>query len=85
MGELGCRLYDVLENGRFEIPYVIDKDSFFIKDVLKVISPDDRLPSIDAIIITVVRDGIKIKEKYREMGVSKNIFILSDILDSCEM
>ena len=85
MGELGCRLYDVLDSGRCEIPFVIDKNPFFIQDVLKVINPDDILPSIDAVVITAVKDGIKIKEKYREMGANKNIFIFSDILDTYEM
>lgn len=84
MGALGCRLYDILEDAQFELPYVIDRNPFFIKEIVKVFSPEDMPPFVDAIIITTMKDGEKIRERYLERNITSNIFILVDVLQMFE-
>lgn len=68
MGRIGCKLYDLLEHLQFTISYVIDREPYFINEILSVFSPEDEVPSTDAIIITAIDDESKIKEKYLNKG-----------------
>jgi hypothetical protein len=61
MGKLGVRLYDECEENGVEILGVMDRDKYFLSEVVNVISEDDEIPMVDAIIVTSVSDNEHIR------------------------
>lgn len=81
MGKLGCKLYDMLEKLQYTISYVIDRDSYFINDVVKVFSPGDEIDKVDTIIITAIDADNAIKEKYLKEGNARFVLHLSELVE----
>ena len=79
MGYLGCCVYDELENGGIMISYVIDKNGSYLEDAIKVVRPDDKLESVDAIIITVAKEEEELKT-YLEKRCPHKIVLLSEMI-----
>lgn len=53
MKELGERLYEEVKNTGIEVVCVIDKNPDQVLGNFTVISPEEKIPSVDAIIVTV--------------------------------
>ena len=80
MGALGCKLYDELISlGKKEI-YAIDRETFFVNEFVKVYLPNEKIPRIDYLIITVVGDGSKIKKQYEYLKTT-NIVTIEELCD----
>ncbi len=52
MKELGERLYDELKDSNIEVKYIIDKNADNIYADIDIITPDEELKPVDAIIVT---------------------------------
>ena len=67
IGEIGNRLFEELtRTSDIEIKYAIDNVSGKGHSVLKVYGPDDELPQVDVIVVTVDYIFEQIKEKLAE-------------------
>ena len=63
MGGLGTRLLKELENGLVEVVYGIDQSCYGEYETFKIYQPSDKLPEVDAIVVTSVSAYLEIKEK----------------------
>ncbi len=54
MKELGEILYDELKESSIEVSYAIDRDAEYIFSELEVVSPEDNLREVDAVIVTAI-------------------------------
>lgn len=54
MRDLGERLCEELSQSRVSVAYGIDKNPFDLKQEFEVLSPEDDLPQVDAIVVTSV-------------------------------
>ena len=61
------------------ISYVIDKNGSYLEDAIKVVRPDDKLESVDAIIITVAKEEEELKT-YLEKRCPHKIVLLSEMI-----
>lgn len=83
MGDLGCKVFKELADTEVEIVYVVDKSPQFINEVFRVLSPEDIMPAVDLLLITVANEEEGIVKRYRNkysfpvMGVSE---LLDEIL-----
>lgn len=79
MGMLGKHLLTELESSSVQVCYGIDVRSDKIKADIPVYSLDDRLPKVDAIIVTVpyafdqIKDKLGIKTKYKILSLEELI------------
>lgn len=71
MGYLGCCLYDELENSRVSIKYVMDQALNDVGEKLKVVDLNDKLPEVDAIIVTVLGGTKEIIDSIRRKSKCK--------------
>lgn len=69
MGNLGCRLYDELTESEIEVEAVMDRNPFFLNEVVKVYKPDEDLISAKYIISTVVLDFDDVKSAFKRKNV----------------
>lgn len=81
MGFLGCDLYDELEDTDIDVLYVMDREPETIDRIVPVVSADENLPYVDAIVITTISMEDKMKEWLREICVYP-VIGLTEILDS---
>lgn len=79
MGELGCRLYEELKNSNIEIKYAIDQSANDIDEELDVLSMEDDLDDVDAIIVTVTYAFDEIAEKLEDK-IDCEIISLEDLI-----
>lgn len=79
MKELGERFYEEVKNTEIEVPCVIDQNADFILGNFKVISPDQTIPEVDAIIVTADYYFWEIKTQL-EKRVCCPIYSLNGIL-----
>lgn len=56
LGKMGIRIYDILEGLNVEIVCVIDRNKKYVEDVLPVVSPEDKWPDVDLIIVSVTNE-----------------------------
>lgn len=63
LGVMGKHLYEELKDSKAQVAYAIDKKADKIFTDLKVITADEELPSVDAIIVTATFDFQAIQEK----------------------
>ena len=81
MGELGCRLYDELEDSDIEIKYLIDINPNGMDKVLEFTSLDNEKVDVSAIVVTVISQERQIIDEIRMRGYSK-VIGLSEIINS---
>lgn len=79
MKELGELLYEELKNKNIEIKYVIDRNKEFIMIDVPVLTPDEKIPSVDAIIVTAVHYFSEIKELLNKK-IKCPVYSLEDIV-----
>lgn len=79
MKELGERLYEELKSTEIKVVCIIDKNPSQIKGNFVVISPDENIPEVDAIIVTAYYYYPEIK-KQLEKKVNCPIYSLSGVL-----
>lgn len=75
----GETLLDELKNTNIKIAYAIDQNADNICSEVKILSPNDKLPAVDAIIVTPVYFFDSIKEKL-EARTNADILSLEDII-----
>jgi hypothetical protein len=75
MGQLGTRLYDECETCNIEIIGVMDKDGYFLKDLVNVI--EGEIPVADAIIVTAIFDYENVKNVLLKKTQAKILDIMS--------
>lgn len=78
-GMIGRHLLRELENGKVEVKYAIDRKADTLNVDVKVYSPDEDLPQVDAIIITATYDFVQIKDKLKKRGYM-NVISLEEVL-----
>lgn len=79
MANIGCCLYDELENSDIQIKYIIDRNPNGMENIIDMSSLDDKL-AVDAIVVTVVLTEKQIINEIRNKGYQKVIGI-TEILD----
>lgn len=79
MSYVGETLWDELKEGMVEVVYAIDKQADGMYTDLKVVSPEERLEEVDAIIVTAITFFEEIKDMLSHK-VSCPIISLEDIL-----
>lgn len=79
MSYAGERLYDELKNSKIKVKYGIDKKADGIYSEIDIVSPDDKLESVDAIVVTSIFFMDEIEEALSQK-VSCPILSLEDIL-----
>lgn len=80
MGNLGCRLYDEIQDSDIRVLYVVDKKTEYLSEVIHVKCPEEKLVGIDLLIVTVVNGGNEIVTHYKKDGTYQ-VRTLSKILD----
>lgn len=84
VGMMGNHLIAELWEGKVEIAYAIDQRTEFIDVPIKVYRPDEMIPTVDAIVITVLFDTEEIKEKIEKKLNCKFILLEQIIMDLAE-
>ena len=79
MKELGERLYDELRDSEVEVKYIIDKNADAIYADIDVLTPEDELEEVDAIVVTAIHYFDEIEELL-EQKVDCPILSLEDIV-----
>ncbi|MBQ9134870.1 MAG: glycosyltransferase [Lachnospiraceae bacterium] len=84
MHDLGMRLVDELEDTKIHIKYGIDRKCMFVNVPIPVITPDESMEPVDAIVVTAIVDYRTIKEML-EQKVDCTIISLEEIIhEMCE-
>lgn len=83
MKELGERLYDELEGTHIIVQYAIDQNANNIYARCEVVSLEDELEDVDAIIVTAIHYFGEIKEKLKRK-MKCPIISISDIVREIE-
>lgn len=78
MGELGCRLYDELMECGIEVAAVIDRNPYFLDEIIKVYEPDEELSHIENVISTVASDFSEVRSAYKGKNVINLIKVIED-------
>ena len=79
MAQIGCLVFDELENTTIKIEYVMDRNDKNAMKIIKMINPEGELPKVDAIIVTVLSqekqliDWLKGKCSYKICGLTEII------------
>lgn len=68
MGKIGTHLFFELRESDVRVLFGIDRSNINEKNGIKVYKPDDEMPKVDAVIITIINEYDKISEK-----LSKNM------------
>ncbi len=84
MGELGRQLYKELQVLNVNILYAIDKNAANIEEIdgLKIVTPDEKLEKVDAVLVTPVHFYYEIEKMLDEKGIS-NVISLEDVVVYC--
>lgn len=79
MKELGEILYDELKETSIEVAYAIDRDAEYIFSDLEVVSPEDELKDVDAVIVTAIHYYSEIAENL-EKKLKCPILCIEDVI-----
>jgi len=79
MKELGEILYEELKNSSIKVEYAIDRDAEYIISDLEVVSPDDKLKEVDAVIVTAIHYYSEIADSL-EKKMKCPIISLEDVI-----
>lgn len=79
MGELGNRAYEELNGSEVQVKYAIDKDSENSYSELTVVSPDDPMEDVDAVVVTAIFAYDEIKEEL-ETKINCPILSIEDVV-----
>lgn len=80
MGILGQRLVKELDQSQVEVAYGIDRNKNIIYSDLKMVSMEDDLAMVDAVVVTVIKGFDAIEEKLLEQ-IDCPVLAIEDILD----
>lgn len=79
MGITGDRVFEELENTNIEVKYCIDKNAKNIYSVVNVLSPNETLEEVDAVIVTTIAYFDEIEEMLSKKLKGK-IVALDDLI-----
>lgn len=79
MKEMGERLISELEDSDITVKCIIDQDSSLVKQNISVISPHDKFPDVDVVVVTASFYFDEIKEKLN-CKVSGDIISIEEII-----
>lgn len=81
-GDIGASLCDLLSNSGIDVAYAIDRNSIYYYSEMKILTMEDNLPCVDAVIISLLENTIEIerslKSKYTTGDTS--IICIEDML-----
>lgn len=80
MKELGERLYDELKGSEVEVKYIIDKNADAMYADVDIITPEESLEEVDAIVVTAIHYMDEIEEML-EQKIDYPILSLQEIVD----
>lgn len=86
MASLGYRLYDELKEENIKVKYVMDRGNKEIGEIIWCVDPEQELPEVDAVIVTVLSEEYKLinwlqtKCNYKVLGITH---IINDIIELC--
>lgn len=80
MKELGERLLDELKDSEVEVKYIIDKKAETMYADVDIVTPDEDLEEVDAIVVTAIHYMDEIEEML-EQKVDYPILSLTEIID----
>jgi hypothetical protein len=84
LGALGIHLYEELREGKVSIEYGIDQNASGIKvDGLDIKTLEDRLPRVDAVVVTPIAFYEIEKKIQKKMGKEVAILFIEDVVDYC--
>lgn len=64
-GEVGNALVELLQNKDIYVKYVIDQNYLYKYSSLDILSPNDKLPSADALVISLVNEVEEIRNRFQ--------------------
>lgn len=79
MGELGNRLYDDLKNSNIEVKYAIDQNASRIYSDIKIVTVNDALEEVDAVVVTAITAYEEI-EHILKNKLDADIISLEDVI-----
>lgn len=79
MGILGKHLLKELEFSEIEVPYAIDRKAEALHMGVKMYSPEDEFPMVDAIVVTATYAFFDIQNQLKKRGY-KNIISLEEVI-----
>lgn len=79
LGVMGQRLIKEFDNSKIEIAYGIDKNEDMAYTNLEVVTMEDELKQVDAVVVTVVKEFDAIRERLMEKTECQ-VIALEDIL-----
>lgn len=80
MKELGERLFDELKDSEVEVKYIIDKKADTMYADVDIVTPEEPLDEVDAIVVTAIHYMDEIEEML-EQKVDYPILSLTEIVD----
>lgn len=80
MKELGERLFDELKDSEVEVKYIIDKKADMMYADVDIVTPEEPLEEVDAIVVTAIHYMDEIEEML-EQKVDYPILSLTEIVD----
>lgn len=80
MKELGELLYKEIENGDIKVKYIIDMRKEEIVSDVPIYSPEDKLPPVDAIIVTAITFFDEIRETLIDRIPESKIYNLEEMI-----
>ena len=80
MKELGERLFDELRDSEVEVKYIIDKKADTMYADVDIITPEEPMEEVDAIVVTAIHYMDEIEEML-EQKVDYPIISLQEIVD----
>lgn len=79
-GYLGKLLYKELKKNHINVICFIDRNADYLKEEIPVYKPQECLPDVDVIVITVIQNGKKVEELLKEKSSAK-ICCLEELLE----
>ncbi len=79
MGVLGKRLIRELDNSKIQVAYGIDRNRDMVYTDLEVVTTEDELKKVDAVVVTVVKDFDAIREALSKK-MECQVIAIEDIL-----
>ena len=84
MGDIGCTLYDILEDNNIEIVGVMDRDSKYLDLVTNIIDVENKIENVDCIFVSLIKDEQDVLENLKSVYNKKVIGVVSFIKNIME-
>lgn len=83
IGYLGKYLLKILEKSRVKIRYIIDQNAAYLDADYPIVTLEDELEEVDAVIITLVQEEGEVAEQLKEKLKTK-VFVIRELVSELE-